>query len=91
MTRVDNSKSQEINLFCQNLHKLSPWLLVPEIKLLTERRLTLAWINDFTPQASTDYSYHLLCAGIEIKQPQFDVEHIGSKNESQLVLDIEIN
>jgi len=48
--------------------------------------------NDYFPVGAIDYSFQLLCAGVEIKQPQFDFEQIEKgKTDSRAVLRIPVN
>ena len=55
-------------------------------------RESMAARNDYFPVGAIDYSFQLLCAGVEIKQPQFDFEQIEKgKTDSRAVLRIPVN
>ena len=49
--------------------------------------------NEYNPYGPIDYSFQLLCAGIEIKQPQFSIKNHGSiiGQKGRAVMSVDIN
>jgi hypothetical protein len=69
------------------MKKLEPFV----IDHITER-MSMAARNDYTPYAPIDYSYGMLCAGVEARQPQFLIERINPDlPAAQLVLKMEFS
>jgi hypothetical protein len=80
------NKTEEINI------KHLKAQLRPEIEKAFKLRESMAARNDYFPVGAVDYSFQLLCAGLEMKQPQFGFEQIEKgKNDSRMVLRVPFN
>ena len=55
-----------------------------EIMELISKRQSMAAKNEFNPYGPIDYSFQLLCAGIEVKQPQFSIQ------DNRFVMDVQM-
>lgn len=74
-----------------NLDFIKP-LLEPAIKSAFTDRLSMAAINDYVPLTPVDYSFEMLCAGLQPRQPQFSIERLkASEPEAMAVVRVELD